>query len=88
MKKPMHRDFPLSPTPQGSEVSFSGPKPPKAKEIKNAAADATVGKEQKRKERMTKIAGMGAVAAYAIGDMINTKRRLTGKSYIPTKNNP
>jgi hypothetical protein len=65
-----------------------GSKPPKAKPIKNAAADATVGKAQKRKEKITKIAGMGATAAYAIGDMINTRRRLTGKSYIKTKTNP
>lgn len=31
MKKSMNRDFPLSPTPKGSEVSFSGPIKPPAK---------------------------------------------------------
>jgi hypothetical protein len=31
MKKSMNRDFPLSPTPKGSEVSSSGPIKPPAK---------------------------------------------------------
>jgi hypothetical protein len=31
MKKSMNRDFPLSPTPAGSEVSFSGPIKPAAR---------------------------------------------------------
>jgi hypothetical protein len=31
MKKSMNRDFPLSPTPKGSEVSFSGPIKPMAR---------------------------------------------------------
>ena len=45
-------------------------------------------KKAKRKETMTKIAGMGAAVLGAAADMINTKRRLTGKSYIPTKRKP
>jgi len=35
-----------------------------------------------------KIGGMAATAIGAAADMINTKRRLTGKSYIPTKKKP
>lgn len=45
-------------------------------------------KKAKRKETMTKVAGMGAAVLGAAADMINTKRRLTGKSYIPTKRKP
>ena len=45
-------------------------------------------KKAKRKETMTKIAGMGSAMLGAAADMINTKRRLTGKSYIPTKRKP
>ena len=45
-------------------------------------------KKAKRKETMTKIAGMGSAVLGAAADMINTKRRLTGKSYIPTKRKP
>jgi len=35
-----------------------------------------------------KIGGMAATAIGAAADMINTKRRLTSKSYIPTKKKP
>lgn len=45
-------------------------------------------KKAKRKSTMTKIAGMGAAAIGGIADMVNTKRRLSGKSYIPTKKKP
>ena len=45
-------------------------------------------KKAKRKETMTKVAGMGSAMLGAAADMINTKRRLTGKSYIPTKRKP
>lgn len=45
-------------------------------------------KKAKRKETMTKAAGIGATVLGAAADMINTKRRLTGKSYIPTKRKP
>lgn len=45
-------------------------------------------KKAKRKATMTKIAGMGAAAIGGIADMVNTKRRLSGKSYIPTKKKP
>lgn len=45
-------------------------------------------KKAKRKETMTKVAGMGSAVLGAAADMINTKRRLTGKSYIPTKRKP
>lgn len=45
-------------------------------------------KKAKRKETMAKVAGAGAVVMGAAADMINTKRRLTGKSYIPTKKKP
>lgn len=45
-------------------------------------------KKAKRKETMTKVAGVGSAMIGAAADMINTKRRLTGKSYIPTKKKP
>jgi len=86
MKKMMNRDYPLSPTP---EFDSYGSKPPKnKKELKNAAAEPTIGKDEKKKGRLTRGIGLGAVVGYAIGDIVNTQRRLTGKSYIPTKNKP
>ena len=45
-------------------------------------------KKAKRKETMTKAAGIGSAMIGAAADIINTKRRLTGKSYIPTKRKP
>lgn len=49
---------------------------------------SAAGAAKKRKDIKTKIAGMGATVLGAAADMINTKRRLTGKSYIPTKRKP
>lgn len=49
---------------------------------------STTGAAKKRKEVKAKVAGMGATLIGAAADMINTKRRLTGKSYIPTKRKP
>jgi hypothetical protein len=43
---------------------------------------------KKRKQTMNKIGAMAITAAGGIADMVNTKRRLTGKSYIPTKKKP
>jgi hypothetical protein len=45
-------------------------------------------KKAKRKETMAKVAGAGAVVVGAAADMINTKRRLTGKSYLGNKKRP
>lgn len=56
--------------------------------IKAKAPLSAAGAAKKRKETKSKIAGMGAAVIGAAADMINTKRRLTGKSYIPTKKKP
>lgn len=64
------------------EASKTAPKVPMT------SAGTAAAKKAKRKSTMTKIAGMGAAAIGAAADMINTKRRLTGKSYIPTKRKP
>lgn len=64
------------------EAMKSAPKVPMTTSGTEAA------KKQKRKSTMGKVAGMGAVAMGAVADMVNTKRRLTGKSYIPTKKKP
>jgi hypothetical protein len=45
-------------------------------------------KKAKRKETMAKVAGAGTVVVGAAADMINTKRRLTGKSYLGNKKRP
>ena len=45
-------------------------------------------KKAKRKDTMAKVAGAGAVVMGAAADMINTKRRLTGKSYLGNKKRP
>jgi hypothetical protein len=45
-------------------------------------------KKAKRKETMAKVAGAGAFVVGAAADMINTKRRLTGKSYLGNKKRP
>lgn len=45
-------------------------------------------KKAKRKETMAKVAGAGAVVVGAAADMVNTKRRLTGKSYLGNKKRP
>ena len=45
-------------------------------------------KKAKRKETMAKVAGAGALVVGAAADMINTKRRLTGKSYLGNKKRP
>jgi len=49
---------------------------------------SAAGAAKKRKQTAMKIGGMAATAIGAAADMINTKRRLTGKSYIPTKKKP
>ncbi len=59
-----------------------------APKVPMTASGTEVAKKQKRKSTMGKVAGMGAAAIGAAADMINTKRRLTGKSYIPTKRKP
>ena len=79
-KKPMIG--PLTKKESKKEAKKSTPKVPMT-----PARTAEV-KKAKRKETMTKIAGMGSAALGAAADMINTKRRLTGKSYIPTKRKP
>lgn len=59
-----------------------------APKVPMTSAGTAAAKKAKRKATMTKIAGMGAAAIGGIADMVNTKRRLTGKSYIPTKKKP
>jgi len=49
---------------------------------------SAAGAAKKRKQTAMKIGGMAATAVGAVADMVNTKRRLTGKSYIPTKKKP
>ncbi len=49
---------------------------------------SAAGAAKKRKQTAMKIGGMAATAIGAAADMINTKRRLTSKSYIPTKKKP
>jgi hypothetical protein len=46
------------------------------------------GAAKKRKQTAMKIGGMAATAIGAAADMINTKRRLTGKSYLGNKKRP
>lgn len=59
-----------------------------APKVPMTSAGTAVAKKAKQKSTMTKVAGMGAAAVGGIADMVNTKRRLTGKSYIPTKKKP
>lgn len=56
--------------------------------VKAKAPLSAAGAAKKRKSIKTQIAGVGATMIGAAADMINTKRRLTGKSYIPTKRKP
>ena len=56
--------------------------------VKAKAPLSATGAAKKRKQTMGKIAGVGTAMLGAAADMINTKRRLTGKSYIPTKRKP
>ncbi len=46
------------------------------------------GVAKKRKQTAMKIGGLAATAVGAAADMINTKRRLTGKSYLGNKKRP
>jgi hypothetical protein len=82
MKKMMNRDYPLSPTPDFDSSGAKPPKNKKAQDLRNAAAEPTVGKKEKNKGKLTRGAGMGAVIGYAIGDIVNTTRRLKGKSHL------
>lgn len=82
MKKMVNRDYPLSPTPSFDSDGSKPPKNKKSEDLRNAAAEPTVGKKEKSKGKLTRGLGVGAVVGYAIGDIINTTRRLKGKSHI------
>jgi hypothetical protein len=49
---------------------------------------SAAGAAKKRKQTAMKIGGMAATAVGAVADMVNTKRRLTGKSYLGNKKRP
>ena len=49
---------------------------------------SAAGAAKKRKQAAMKIGGMAATAVGAVADMVNTKRRLTGKSYLGNKKRP
>ena len=67
MKKSMNRDFPLSPTPLGSEVSFSGSSNPIGPQTKKEAKE--------KKQTIKNIAAIGSAIVGTIG-MIAADARL------------
>ena len=85
MKKSMNRDFPLSPTPLGSEVSFSGSSNPIGPQTKKEAKVKTITpftqaksvevKAAKKKQTIKNIAAIGSAIVGTIG-MIAADARL------------
>ena len=100
MKKSMNRDFPLSPTPAGSEVSFSGssnPIGPQTKKEAKKEAKAKVtppltasgsadAKAAKKKQRVENIAAIGSAIVGTIGMIAADARLARGKNRYYSEN--